>query len=275
MISRFIIPICLIWSTPVMATSLNDVDIREVQTDSTDIFKVLAILKDAQFAWQERDYISAKQGFESVLLHDPNLEEARRGLRQTLIALGEYEAAVPYMVDPDSADGIVIRVNLEEFEEPSVVLLETLKTNSDPRLWTLLGKWQDSNGAPNAARQSYAMAGLAGARAGLAENNIGQSYWMTGEYDQALQAFEKAVAADPSDRLFDNNRRRALVRLGQTHEAISELSAKRASVFLDQAGDQAVLENEIDLARFMYKKSLELTPRHNPWTAAKLERLEQ
>jgi len=248
-------------------------EIRAVQTDSTDVFEVLTTLRDAEASLKKRDYMTARHGFESVLMHDPDLESARSGLRRTLIALGDIQSALPYLSDMTSADSVIIRIRAGLVKNPEVLLKTTLQNNPDPRLWTLLGQLQDAEGEFLAARQSYAMAGLAGARPGLAENNIGQSHWIADEYELSLKAFTKAVALDPFDTQFDNNRRRTLVRLGQTHDAISGLSAERAGLFLAQAGDKAANENEIGLARLLYQKSLNIAPRYNPLTAEKLARL--
>lgn len=274
---RCVLPIlvCLIGSASAAAGSHPVNDIRPIQTESTDVFEVLTNLRHAQNALSRRDYISARQGFESVLMHDPNLDSAQTGLRQTLISLGDYRAASQLMSDSNSADGVIIRVQLRQIADPETLITETLKTNADPRLWTLLGQLKDVKGDFLSARQSYAMAGLAGARIGLAENNIGQSHWLAGEYALALDAFTKATVLDPEDTQFDNNRRRALVRLGQTQNAIAGLDAKRAGLFLAQAGDKAVEDNEVKLAKFLYRKSLDIAPRHNPVTAEKLARLEQ
>jgi len=162
--------------------------------------------------------------------------------------MGDVKAARPFIADMNSADGVIIRIRSGEETAPIELLKATLKKNPDPRLWTLLGQLQDSQKEHNLARQSYAMAGIAGARSGLAENNIGHSHWIAGEYELALSAFTKASAQDPFDTQFDNNRRRALVHLGQTQDAIAGLDAARAGLFLTQAADKAVAENEIKLA---------------------------
>ena len=273
---RCLLSICISLALPMVAHAGAPPvqDIRAVQTDSTDVFEVLTILRSAQTALVNRDYKFARQGFESVLMHDPNLEIARSGLRRTLIALGDIRSARPLVTDLASPDGVIIRIRSGQVEKPEALLMATLEKTPDPRLWTLLGQLQDQRGAFSSARQSYAMAGLAGARPGLAENNIGQSHWVAGEHELALTAFEKAAALDPMDERFDNNRRRTLVRLGRTQDAISGLNADRAVMFLAQAADKAVAENEINLARLLYQKSLEIAPRHNPFTAEKLARLQ-
>ena len=272
---RCLLSICISLALPMVAHAGAPPvqDIRAVQTDSTDVFEVLTVLRGAQTALANRDYKSARQGFESVLMHDPNLEIARSGLRRTLIALGDIRSARPLVTDLASPDGVIIRIRSGQVETPEALLTATLEKTPDPRLWTLLGQLQDQRGAFLSARQSYAMAGLAGARPGLAQNNIGQSHWVAGEHELALTAFEKAAALDQIDERFDNNRRRALVRLGRTQDAISGLNADRAVMFLAQAADKAVAENEISLARLLYQKSLEIAPRHNPVTAEKLARL--
>lgn len=265
----------ILWSATAQARNALPNDIRQVHTDSTDVFEVLSRLQQAQNALSQRNFEDAINGFESVLFHDPNLDEARTGLRQSLIGVGDYKRALTYIDDAYPVESAIIRIQLGQVPDPDSLISKTLKTHSDPRLWNLRGKLQDKRGEFLSARQSYAMAGLAGARPGLPENNIGQSHWLAGEITKALSAFEKAVAADPYDRLFDNNRRRALIRLGRTQDAIAGLDARRAGHFLAQAGDKAKSENEIKLAKLLYRKSLDIAPRHNPVTAEKLARLKQ
>lgn len=268
--------ICLCLALPLgaHAGSAPVPDIRAVETDSTDVFEVLTILRGAQTALEARDYGAARLGFESVLMHDPNLVSARAGLRRTLIALGDIRSARPLLTEEAEADSVIIRIRSGQVDAPQELLMTTLKRVPDPRLWTLLGQLQDAESDFLSARQSYRMAGLAGARPGLAENNIGQSHWVAGEHGLALASFENAVALDPLDIRFDNNRRRTLIWLGRTQDALSGLSAERAGVFLAQAADKAAAENETKLARFLYRKSLNIAPRHNPVTAEKLAHLQ-
>ncbi len=248
-------------------------NIRAVQTDSTDVFAVLSQLKDAEIALERRDYSTAKQGFEAILMHDPSLKPARIGMRRSLMAMRDMTGAAQWLDDETSLDGLIIRIILGQIDDPETELKAALRTTSDPRLWTLLGTIRDKDGEHSDARQAYAMAGLAGARPGLAQNNIGQSHWLEGQMDLALDAFESALEADSSDVKFDNNRRRALIALGQTHDAVAGLNAERAGVFLAKAGDHAMQDGELKLAKYLYQKSLDLAPRHNPNTAEKFARL--
>lgn len=249
-------------------------EVRAVQDQSTDVFQVLQTLAEANAALSSREFSEAQRGFESVLMHDPTLKPARMGLRRCLIALGDYHNAETWIDDQNSVDALIIRTMLSKIDNPEKALKAKLQQSSDPRLWVLLGRMHDHNDKPSEARQAYSMAGLAGARPGLAENNIGQSHWMHEEYSLALDAFEKAVILAPSDIQFDNNRRRALIALGQTPKAVAGLGPERAGHFLAQAGDQAVRDGELRLARLLYKKSLDLSPRHNPRVAEKLAHLE-
>lgn len=249
--------------------------IRAVTSETTDIFQVISTLNDAKAALEQREYTQARKRFESVLMHDANLSEARTGLRRTLIALGEFTEARQWIDTDDSADSLIIDVLSGQNQTPEIAIKAALQTENDPRLWTLLGKVHDQSGKHASARQAYAMAGLAGARPGLADNNIGHSHWLEGNADRALNSFERATSADAGDIQFDNNRRRALISLGQTHDAVSGLNATRAGLFLAQAGDHAASSGDVKLAAFLYRKSLDLSPRHNPAVAAQLRRLTQ
>jgi len=267
------IGICF-WPHASLAKPAVEVEIRSVETGSTDIFAIFETLSKAQSDLEQRDYISARRGFESVLMHDPDLQPARAGLRRTLIAFGDVREAAKFIDDPMSADAILIKILSQGSSAPIDELKNGLLAHSDPRLWNLLGRLQDNEGLHAQARQAYAMAGLAGQRPGLSENNIGQSFLLSRDTEKALNAFDRAVAADPQDIRFDNNRRGALIKLGRLQPALAGLNADRASVFLVQAGDQAVTQNDVKLAKYLYRKSLELSPRFNPDTARKLETLQ-
>jgi tetratricopeptide (TPR) repeat protein len=260
-------------SGPCFAKSVDTQNIRAIETDSTDVFTVLEKLKFAETALARREYAVAKKGFEDALMHDPNLRPARRGLRRTMMAMGDLETAAKWLDEEASTDAIIIDILLGKVDNPETRLKAELQINSEPRLWTLLGTLYDQSKDYSSARQAYAMANLTGARPGLAQNNIGQSHWLEGDLDLALKSFEAAVEADPDDTLFDNNRRRVLIGLGNTHDAVQGLNAERAGLFLAKAGDQAIIDGEIRLAEFLYRKSLDLSPRHRPKVAEKLARL--
>lgn len=264
----------LMWPVTSQAKSVDLPDIRPIETGSTDVFETLQRLAQADAELAERDYLAAKRGYESVLMHDPKLTSARAGLRRSLIALGDITQAAQLIDDPNSADALLIRILSGASETPLDDLKTGLKTHQDPRLWNAMGRLQDKTGDHATARQSYAMAGFYDQRVGLAENNIGHSFLLEQNLDAALEAFTRAVTADPADLRFDNNRRRTLVMLGQTKAALAGLGSNRAALFLNQAGDHARQNGETRLARFLYQKSLELTPRHHPETARKLDALQ-
>lgn len=271
----FTIAVAASLSSPSFAKSVDTQNIRALETDSTDVFAVFEKLKFAETAFACREYTVAKKGFEDALMHDPNLRPARRGLRRTLIAMGDIETAAQWLDEEVSTDAIIIDILLGKVDNPKTRLKAELQINSEPRLWTLLGTLYDQTEDYSNARQAYAMADLTGARPGLAQNNIGQSHWLEGDLDLALKSFAAAVEAAPDDTLFDNNRRRVLIGLGNTHDAVQGLNAERAGLFLAKAGDQAVIDGEVRLAEFLYRKSLDLSPRHRPKVAEKLARLSQ
>ena len=271
----FTIAVAASLSSPSFAKSVDTQNIRALETDSTDVFAVLEKLKFAETAFARREYTVAKKGFEDALMHDPNLRPARRGLRRTLIAMGDIETAAQWLDEEVSADAIIIDILLGKVDNPKTRLKAELQINSEPRLWTLLGTLYDQTKDYSNARQAYAMADLTGARPGLTQNNIGQSHWLEGDLDLALKSFAAAVEAAPDDTLFDNNRRRVLIGLGNTHDAVQGLNAERAGLFLAKAGDQAIIDGEVRLAEFLYRKSLDLSPRHRPEVAEKLARLSQ
>ena len=253
------------------AADIPTVDIRPVQTDSVDVFAVLQHIQAGDAALIARDFVSAQNHFQTVILHDPAQPRARTGLRHALMGRADWAAAAEFIDDPLSADGYLITVMRGATEHALNYLTEAVTQHpNDPRLWNALGHAQDASEKFTSARQSYAMAEMAGQRAGLADNNIGQSHLREGEMDAALDAFIRAVAAAPNDIRFDNNRRLALLGLGQTSLAIAGLESSRATVFLTQAGDKAASSGEPRLARTLWTSAQKLSPRHEPALAARL-----
>ena len=228
-------------------------DVHPVEVNSVDVFQVLQILRRADQSYA----------------HDPDLAAARTGLRRSHMARGSWDMAARYL-DDDVADNALMAAMRTGDTAPLQMALIT-KTR-DPRLWTALGRFQDRDGAHAQARESYRAAAQAGARPGLASNNIGQSFLLEGRANMALRAFEAAVQQDPHDVRFDNNRRRALLALDRLPEAIAELNADRAAGFLTQAGRQALMSEEPRLAGELLAAAARLSPRHDPAIAALAER---
>ena len=252
---------------PVQAAELPEV--RPVEIQDVDVFAVLQTLTRAEAAFAARDYASALRGYHLVHAHDPRQVDARRGLRRSYLARGDWKTAKTY-AETDIADNALIAALRDGDTEPLELALVTEK--SDPRLWTALGQLQDHVGDHMQARESYRKAADVGARAGLASNNIGQSFLLEGQPEIALRAFNAAVLQDPTDLRFDNNRRRTLLRLDRLEDAVADLSGERAATFLGEAGRQALSDGEPKLARHLLAAARRLSPRHDPALAALAER---
>jgi Flp pilus assembly protein TadD len=116
------------------------------------------------------------------------------------------------------------------------------------------------------------MAGMAGQRAGVTENNLGQSFLAEEQIETALTHFTRATLQAPSDHVFDNNRRLALLLQQEYVAAIRGLPADKASALLGDAGIIAARHGDKKLAIYLFEKAQALSPRYNAKLAAHIER---
>jgi len=257
-------------------------DIRPVENSSVDLFEVLSHIPQAQKAFDVGDYALALQHYRYVYLHDPKQSQAAIGYGDSALALGQNQMAASIYAafkadNPQAQSGwILSQIMLKKTDNTENKLREQLEiTSDDARLWNMLGRILDTDNRHDEARQAYAMAELSGQRAGLAANNIGQSFLQQGDVNAALSEFTRASLAAPQNRLFDNNRRLSLLLQKDYALALDHLEKNRAAQLLKDAGVIVAAQGETKLAVYFLEKSIALNPVHDQAAQQYLAELRQ
>jgi len=139
----------------------------------------------------------------------------------------------------------------------------------------MLGQILDKEARFAEARQAYVMAGLSGQSAGLAENNLGQSFLAEGNLIKALEHFQKAVELNSHREKFDNNRRRVLLLQEEYSLALKNIQSDRATQILLDAGVIAMRKDDRKLATFLLSKAQMLSPIYDARLEALLRQASQ
>jgi len=256
------------------------IELRAIKDSSVDVFDVLAHIPKADTAFAQGNYALALQHYRYVYLHDPKQDHVAMGYADAALALGQTAIAKKIYKDfaitnNRAKSGLLLTCVLEKtLKDPEVKLRAQLETASDDaRLWNMLGQILDANERGSEARQAYAMAQLAGQRAGLASNNIGQSFLKEQNLEAALREFTQASFDAPQNRLFDNNRRLTLLLQKDYIQALRQLDKSRASQLLKDAGLIVARQGETKLAKYFLEKSIWLNPVYDESAAQYLEQL--
>ncbi len=251
-----------------LAKDLGELDVRAVEQSSTDVFDVLSQFMQAESAYKSGDYKAALAAYRYVYLHDRNQDEAALGYANSALALGQVDIAQTLyrqLTSEEARNGEVLcAVIKSETDHPEAALRHRLKTSpNDGRLWNMLGRVLDEAARHKDAREAYVMAGMAGQRAGITENNLGLSFLREGRRPQALEHFQRAVLQAPADVKFDNNRRLALLLEKKYAPALQALDGERASQILSDAGVIAAAQDDTKLAFLLFEKANQLSPVYN------------
>lgn len=253
------------------APSLLQPEIREHQSSSVDIFDVLTRIPKAKQAYEDGDFSQALQDYRYVYLHDPDQKQALMGYADAALALGQCSLATSlYAKFEDehtraSSGALICQILSQQSPNPEMRLLAQIKhAPDDARLYNLLGKILDHSARGKEARIAYGQAKTLEQRAGLADNNIGQSYLVQGDLDAALDAFTRAVTLAPKTELFDSNRRLVLLLKRDYSAALTRIDSARASTLLKDAARITERQGEIKLAEYMMRKAVSLDPVYDP-----------
>ena len=257
-------------------------DIRPVQDSSIDVFEVLSRIPKADEAFKNGDYAAALEHYRYVYFHDPKQSRAAIGYADAALALGRPRLAMDIYAGISDENtrvknGLLLAQILDgQYENPKATLQTYLQSSpGDARLWNMLGRMLDKDNQGLAARKAYETAHHAGQRAGLAANNIGQSFLTQGHMDEALTYFTQASFEAPQNPLFDNNRRLVLLLQKDYAQALSQLSSERAATLLKDAAIIAQGQSETRLAIYFLEKSISLSPVYDKEAETYLARLSQ
>lgn len=256
-----------------MAPELEALEVYGVVKDSSDPFLVLEHLMTARTFYAQGQFHEAAADYQTVLLHDPHIQEAGLGLVESLYALGRIPAAklAVDQVEPlNLSEAFSVRLNdltflIESYDQPSEAIIETLlariDTNPDDlrfsirlaQLFDMEERWTDSEEIYQAGLRRFP-------QSASLHNNYAMSLVAQGRMDVALIQFERASAIEPDHPLYRNNLQ--IFRLLQGNLSTSD-QFESANILTDAASILRA-QGATERAEILYKRGRDIDPAFNP-----------
>ena len=268
----------------VQPTALTSLEVRPVQRTTTDAFEVLSQLIRADKNYDAKNYAQSYTDYLAVTLFDPQNTKALLGLGNTALELEKYDIAFKVFNHLEKltlsakehkayAIGLTLtQVQSGTLKNPETPLKEALElAPSDPRIWNALADSYEDQARWTDSWKAYQKAHDVGFSEAGFHNNLGQSLMRQKKYKAAISHFAYASKSAPHIIKYDNNRRFALLMLGDYLEALSNLDEIQASGILTEAGILAKQRQERTLAKSLLEKALEISPRYNQRAANTLQ----
>jgi len=254
--------------------------------ESPDLFAIEDPLALAVEARWNGDNALAYRHFYAAWLATPNNDDVATGFINIALRTGHakeaYIAASKLSIDPDLikpallAAQVLAEISAGKSDDPELRLNKALEYSpSDFRLWNALGRFHDKAGNTIRAQEYYLQALATGGSKSGVINNLGMSLLMQGERKSALDKFEQAIAIEPENPLFDNNRRLSLA-LNEDYSAATEgLSDARAADILNDAGYIAKSRNDNSEAATLFQAAIARSSVHHARAHANLQSLKR
>lgn len=272
---------------PEAARTTNIIEVRPAEVIQENTFAVDDAHELAKAEYADGNFLPALDIYKAVLIRAPKeyagRQKALLGYADTALALAAalpeyfgpaeqaYEAiAAQEELSPDMqnkllAGQILLAVGKGESRDVEVSLNKALEDNlDDPRLWNALGRFHDANKNWLAALETYVkamhMAKDGHHPVGPIVNNMGMSLLLQGRLGESLEKFEHACNTNPDIKIYDNNRRLALMLTGDVKQALIGLGNMRTAQIYNDAGYISALNGHMSAARFYYEKAIEMSP---------------
>jgi Flp pilus assembly protein TadD len=229
---------------------------------------------EAAAALETRRVARAKQLYESILAHAPDDPEAFVGLGEAEVMLGEFGPALEHSRKAAERAGERAGLKARALHNSAIALLLTdraaeaetaLKAavENDPRswrAWNTLGRARDAHGNWEQAREAYERALALAPSEGAVLNNFGLSKLSAGDLDGAAALFVRALEASPDLAVAETNLRLTLALRGQYDEALAGVAAANLPDALNNAGYAALLRGDYPKARVLFLQAIDASP---------------
>lgn len=267
-----------------LKTASPTIELRAYTQKSPNLFVIKDPLVEAVEARAAGNYDVAFQKFYAAWLGAPDSEAVILALTDMALKTGRndeaYKAIFTIVFDPKNpkadvlAAQVLSEITVGKSADTESRLNQALeRAPDDPRLWSALGNYHDSQKDWRQARQSYVTALRTGGSPAGFNNNLGMSFLMEGKIQAAISKFEQATIFDPSSELYDNNRRLALALDGQFQEATKAISDSRVSDILNDAGYIAKIQNKTGQARTLFEAAIRRSHSYHAKAHENLKRL--
>lgn len=221
--------------------------------------------------------------FARTVAENPDRVDVRRGLAQSYIRAGNYDAAaktwseVVTMKDHTNADLVEYADSLirtGEWDKAEKVLDSVPPTHETFKRYRLEAMIADSNEEWKKADSFYqTAAGLTTKPSGVL-NNWGYSKLTRGEFKEAEQLFAKAITYDPSLFTAKNNLVLARGAQGKYDLPVVEMTQVERAQLLYTLGLSAVKSGDVVMGKGLIREAIDTHPQHFDTAVRSLRALE-
>jgi Flp pilus assembly protein TadD len=268
------------------AKAEKTVNVRAAEIVEQTPIDIDALQTSAREYYAEGKFHAAINAYQQILVHAPKDFEDRSliilGYADSALALSGEDKFLQKAEDAYALLGdemelssdlanrllsgkVLLEIAKSDSPDAEVRLNEALESNlDDPRLWNALGHFHDQNDDWLIALETYVkalhVANNGGYPVAPVVNNMGMSLLLQKRTGEALEKFEQAHKMNPDVRIYDNNRRMALILAGRLDKASEGLNDKRAARIFNDAGYVSAMTGHKARAKYYYKKAIELSP---------------
>lgn len=253
------------------ACSTTHQDSQAVKEANLTIEKNLAdISRSAKKSFLEGRYNDAARSYHAALQRDPFAHEARLGLAESYLKLGNNtEALANFTMLLDIPDyrasgfqGIGLAALQEGDHAKSEDALQTAVSLDATlwRAWNGLARFYDTEQEWGLANEAYENALRHTNRPEVIYNNMGVSLMTQEKFSEAAKAFQEALAHKPDLDVASTNYQLALAMQSRYDEAtLTDQEAGEAKA-LNNAGYAAMLKKDYNEAEKLFLKAIEVNP---------------
>lgn len=243
--------------------------------------EISAALAQAQATLSARRYKLAQRQFLRILAEDPQNLEAKMGLAEVFLAIGEPSKAAGMFRDLGGVDAL----RAEALQGEGIALLagghriearerleEAAAAGPDLwRAWNALGRVYDYDQRWEDSRQCYDKALELKPDSAILHNNKGVSLLLQGKYEEASRQLMKALELGPHLATARANLRLALAWQGRYVEATGGLERGETPRVLNNIGYVALLRGDYERAEALLTRAMEASPSYFDLAARNLD----
>ena len=242
-----------------------------------------AMLALPESAYDAGRYNDALQLYRELLVRDPNNARVKLGIADCELASDDPSDANALYEELEGDPSIHARV----LQGRGIALLrlgqnapaeKALKDSvaADPKLWrawNALGALYDANHKWNDADQAYAKALAIMPRSAIVNNNLGFSLLSQGKTNEALKSFQTALQIDPTLQSAQMNLRIALALSGRYDEAMAGAQGSNLPATLNNVGFAAMARGDYAKAEAYFTQSVNASSSYEEMASKNLEEL--
>ncbi|MFO0997841.1 MAG: tetratricopeptide repeat protein [Alphaproteobacteria bacterium] len=228
------------------------------------------ILDKAEGALAGARYAEAQQLFTRILTIEPGNAQARLGLAEVMLAIGNPGQALQLFeqsldapdLQPRALQGLGLALLLGDRPQAGFDALKQAVA-ADPglwRAWNALGQYHDSHQNWAEANQCYAKALQQNPKSSMVLTNIGASLLMQGRHREAEEKLAKALAIEPGNGVARTNLRMALAWQGRYVDALVGAKGEELISVLNDVGYIALMRHDYGNAEAYLTRALKESP---------------